>query len=237
MRIIPAIDILGGKCVRLTKGDYSTGKVYNENPVEVAKEISDNGLLYLHLVDLDGAREKRIINHKILEKICIATPLTVDVGGGIRTDEDIRIVFESGAAQVTAGSVALKSPELFAKWLSLYGSEKIILGADFRNRKIATEGWIEESENDIFTFISDHYNKGVRYTICTDVEKDGMLKGPSSDVYKEILEKVEIKLIASGGITTLDDIVAVNEAGCEGAIIGKAIYEGKLKLKELVNIC
>lgn len=237
MRIIPAIDILGGKCVRLTKGDYSTGKVYNEDPVEVAREISDNGLQYLHLVDLDGAREKRIINHKILEKICIATPLIVDVGGGIRSDDDIRIVFESGAAQVTAGSVALKSPELFAIWLSFYGSEKIILGADFRNRKIATEGWIEESENDIITFISDHYNKGVRYTICTDVEKDGMLKGPSSDVYKEILEKVEIKLIASGGITTLEDIQAVSDAGCEGAIIGKAIYEGKLKLKELVNIC
>ena len=237
MRIIVAIDILDGKCVRLTRGDYATKKIYNENPLEVAKEIEDNGLQYLHLVDLDGARNKRITNYKILEKIVFKTGLSIDFGGGIRSDEDIRIAFNSGAKQVTAGSIAVNDPDLVLKWLSVYGTNKIILGADCKDHKVKTGAWTENTEEDVIEFISRYYNKGVKYTICTDIERDGMMTGPSKELYREILDAVKINLIASGGISSLKDLEEIGETGCEGAILGKAVYEGKIKLHQLRDIC
>lgn len=237
MRIIVAIDIIEGKCVRLTRGDYRTKKIYNEDPVEVAKQIEDNGLKYLHLVDLDGAKNKRITNYKILEKISAKTGLNIDFGGGLRSDEDLKIAFNSGARQITGGSIAIALPSKFLEWLSVYGSEKIILGADCKDRKIATEGWAEGSEEDVINFIAGYCSKGISFTICTDVDKDGMLKGPSTELYKEILSSVKVNLIASGGITTMKDIEELIEAGCEGAIIGKAVYEGKITLNELGRLC
>ena len=237
MRIIIAIDVLGGKCVRLTKGDYSTSKIYNEDPLELARQIEDNGIKFIHLVDLDGARSKKVINHKILQKITGGTSLKVDFGGGIKSAEDLKIAFEYGASQVTCGSTAVHDPENFMKWLSEYGAERIILGADSIYHKISTNGWMQDTDQDIIKFISDYFEKGVRYTICTDIEKDGMLKGPSVSLYKEILAVAGIKLIASGGITTITDIEELEKAGCEGSIIGKAVYEGKLTLKELSRLC
>jgi len=237
MRIIVAIDILDGKCVRLTRGDYNEKKVYNEDPLEVAKEIEDNGLKFLHLVDLDGAKNKRIINYRILENISVKTGLSIDFGGGLRSDEDLRIAFSSGASKVTGGSIAVTSPTLFLDWLARYGTDRIILGADSRNRKVVTEGWSEESGEDIIEFISNYVSKGVKYSICTDVEKDGMLKGPSSELYQEILSSVKVHLIASGGISTLNDLDVLKTAGCEGTILGKAVYEGKIKLKDLKELC
>ena len=233
MRIIPAIDLIGGKCVRLTKGDYSTKKIYNENPLEVAKEFEAHGIRYLHLVDLDGAKSQHIVNHRILQAITTQTALQVDFGGGIKSDEDVRIAFENGAKQITGGSIALRQPALFLRWLKEYGAEKIILGADSHHRRIATHGWQQQSETDVVDFIADYAGKGVRYTICTDISKDGMLEGPSVDLYREILEQTDLHLIASGGITSVDDLHALQQLGCEGAIIGKAIYEGKIRLKEL----
>lgn len=237
MRIIVAIDILDGKCVRLTRGDYRTKKIYNENPLEVAKEIEDNGLNYIHLVDLDGAKNKKIINYKVLEQISSKTSLTIDFGGGIRSDEDLKIAFSSGAKQVTAGSIAVSDPPLFMKWLNKFGNEQIILGADCIDRKIAINGWNEDSEENIISFITDYCSKGAKYVICTDIEKDGMLSGPATELYKEIMGSVKVDLIASGGITSFKDIEDLAEAGCEGAIIGKAVYEGKITLKELRRLC
>jgi len=237
MRIIAAIDILDGKCVRLTRGDYGTSKIYNEDPLEVAKEVQDNGVRYLHLVDLDGARNKRIVNYGIIEKISARTDLSIDFGGGIRSDEDIRTAFGSGAKQVTAGTIAVTDPELVLKWLSGYGNDKIIIGADCKDRKIKTGGWTENTEEDVIDFISRYYKKGAKYTICTDIDRDGMMTGPAADLYKEILMAVKINLIASGGISTIKDLEAMKDTGCEGVIIGKAIYEGKIKLKELRDIC
>ena len=237
MRIIVAIDIIGGKCVRLTRGDYSTKKIYNEDPVEVAKQIEDNGIRHLHLVDLDGAKNKKITNYKVLELIAARTELNIDFGGGLRSDEDLKIAFDSGAKQITGGSIAITSPGKFLEWLAVYGNERIILGADCKNRKIATDGWAEESEEDVLSFIEGYSSKGILYTICTDVDKDGMLKGPATELYREILGSVKVNLIASGGITTMKDIEDLVEAGCEGAIIGKAVYEGKLTLKDLGKLC
>jgi phosphoribosylformimino-5-aminoimidazole carboxamide ribotide isomerase len=237
MRIIVAMDIIGGKCVRLTRGDFSTKKIYNEDPLEAAKEIEANGLSCIHLVDLDGAQEKKIVNYKVLERISLKTGLNIDFGGGIRSEEDLRIAFSSGADQVTGGSIAVSSPALFIDWLTRYGSEKIILGADSLNRKVATNGWKEKSEKDILDFISGYFSKGVKYAICTDVDRDGMMTGPATELYREILSSVKINLIASGGISSLKDIEEVKEAGCEGVIIGKAVYEGRIKLKELSTIC
>ena len=233
MRIIPAIDIIEGKCVRLTKGDYSTQKVYNENPLEVAKEFEENGIRYLHLVDLDGAKSNSIVNHKVLNEIASKTSLVIDFGGGIKSDKDIEIAFENGASQVTGGSIAVHNPDLFLKWLSTYGNKKIILGADSNNRMIATNGWQETSGENVIDFINDYEKKGIKYVICTDISKDGMLQGPSTDLYKEILSKSDINLIASGGVTSIDDIKQMQQIGCEGAIVGKAIYEGKISLDEL----
>jgi phosphoribosylformimino-5-aminoimidazole carboxamide ribotide isomerase len=237
MRIIPAIDIIEGKCVRLTKGDYGTKKVYNENPLEMAKQFEAAGIEYLHLVDLDGAKSKHIVNHKVLNEITSKTKLKVDFGGGIKTDADIRIAFENGASQITGGSVAVTHPELFFSWLETYGAEKIILGADFQNRKIATSGWYEKSELDVVDFIKTFESKGVQYVVCTDISKDGMLGGTSNEIYKEILAATKIKLIASGGVSSLQDLETLKEIGCDGAIIGKAIYEGKISLKELNALC
>ncbi|WP_343698124.1 1-(5-phosphoribosyl)-5-[(5-phosphoribosylamino)methylideneamino]imidazole-4-carboxamide isomerase [Flavobacterium sp.] len=236
MRIIPAIDIIEGKCVRLSKGDYDTKIIYNENPLEVAKSFEAHGIEYLHLVDLDGAKSSKIVNYKILEQIATQTSLKIDFGGGLKSDDDLRIAFESGANQITGGSIAVKNRTIFEKWISEYGSEKIILGADAKDEKIAVSGWLEESNEDLVPFIQDYQSKGMQYVICTDIAKDGMLQGPSFDLYSKILAKAKgVKLIASGGISTFDELPKLAELGCEGTIIGKAIYEGRITLKQLEN--
>jgi phosphoribosylformimino-5-aminoimidazole carboxamide ribotide isomerase len=237
MRIILAIDIIGGKCVRLTRGDYSTKKIYDMDPVEFAKEAEYNGIKYIHLVDLDGAATGKPVNHWLLEKISEKTTIKVDFGGGIRATEDLKMAFEYGANQVTCGSIAANKPDLFIEWLSAFGPQKIILGADCSERKISTEGWLTGSDLDVVEFIRNYYELGVNYSICTDIEKDGMLAGPSIKLYREILDSVNIKLIASGGISSINDLYELKTTGCEGAIIGKAVYEGKLSLKELSKLC
>lgn len=241
MRIIPAIDIINGKCVRLSKGDYSTKIIYNENPLEVAKMFENHGVKYLHLVDLDGAKSSHIVNHKILEQIASKTNLKIDFGGGLKSDADLKIAFESGANQITGGSIAVKNPLIFKSWLEKYGSDKIILGADALNEKIAVSGWLEDSNEDLIPFIQNYQKEGVKYVICTDISKDGMLQGPSFELYQKILNKTnvtssgveKIKLIASGGISTFDELPKLAEMGCEGTIIGKAIYEHKISMKEI----
>lgn len=234
MRIIPAIDIINGECVRLSKGDYNRKTIYNSNVLEVAKNFEDNGIQFLHLVDLDGAKQNRIINYKILEKISSQTNLIIDFGGGLKSEEDIKIAFESGAKQVTLGSIAVKNSELFLKSLEKYGSEKIILGADARKEKIAVSGWLEESKMNIYDFIKEKTESGIEYVISTDIDKDGMLEGPSFDLYEKIIaENPDIKLIASGGITSTKDLVQLESIGCEGAIIGKALYENRITFNDL----
>ncbi|WP_109853037.1 1-(5-phosphoribosyl)-5-[(5-phosphoribosylamino)methylideneamino]imidazole-4-carboxamide isomerase [Aquimarina sp. AU58] len=234
MRIIPAIDIIDGKCVRLSKGDYNTKKIYNENPLEVAKEFEAHGIEYLHLVDLDGAKSKHIVNHRVLEQIASRTSLKIDFGGGLKTDDDLRIAFESGANQITGGSIAVKDPEIFASWLQKFGTDKIILGADAHHEKIAVSGWLEESDKELIPFIQEYQKEGITYVICTDISKDGMLQGPSFELYQRILNQTDnLKLIASGGISTFDELPKLAEIGCEGTIIGKAIYEHKISLKQL----
>lgn len=240
MRIIPAIDIIEGKCVRLTKGDYDTKKVYNENPLEVAKMFEASGIEYLHLVDLDGAKAKHIVNYKVLEQIATKTKLKIDFGGGLKADEDLHIAFNSGARQITGGSIAVKDPNTFEGWVSKYGSEKIILGADSNAGKIAISGWQEDSNEEVIPFIKGYQKKGIQYVICTDISKDGMLEGPSFDLYKEIISDCSnsssgqsIKLIASGGISHINELPKLIELGCEGVIIGKAIYENRISLYQL----
>lgn len=233
MRIIPAIDIIDGKCVRLSKGDYSTQKTYNENPLEVAKAYEDHGIEYLHLVDLDGAKSKHIVNHKVLETLATKTNLKIDFGGGLKTNKDLSIAFESGAKQITGGSIAVKQPEVFSEWISIYGAEKIILGADVKGEYIATDGWLETSDQFLFDFLAHYQAKGIQYSICTDISKDGMLQGPSFDLYQKIILETEVKLIASGGISQFDELPLLAEMGCEGIIIGKAIYENRISLKQL----
>ena len=237
MRIIIAIDIIDGKCVRLSRGDFSTKKIYNESPLEVAKQIEDHGIKYIHLVDLDGALNKRIINHRILEKISSLTSLEIDFGGGIRSEEDLNIAFGSGASQVICGSISVVNQPVVLQWLKIWGSDKIILGADSVNRRIMTEGWVKSSDTEIIKFITAYRAKGITYTICTDVEKDGMLQGPSIELYKEVLEIPGLNLIASGGISSVKDIEILARIGCEGAIIGKALYEGIMDLKEISQLC
>lgn len=237
MRIIPAIDIIEGQCVRLSKGDYNTKKVYNNSPVEVAKMFEYNGIKYLHLVDLDGAKSKHIVNYKILEEIATKTNLIIDFGGGIKSDDDIRIAFESGADQITGGSIAVKDPNLFVNWIEQYGEDKIILGADVRDELISISGWTDQSDIHILDFIEQYLVHGIKYIICTDISKDGMLEGPSIDLYNKILSKCNINLIASGGVSRLEDLYELKALGCEGVIIGKAIYEGKIQLKEIQDLC
>jgi phosphoribosylformimino-5-aminoimidazole carboxamide ribotide isomerase len=237
MRIIPAIDIIDGKCVRLTKGDYATQKTYNENPLEIAKQFEDSGIQYLHLVDLDGARSSKIINHKTLYAIASKTNLKIDFGGGLKSSNDLEIAFENGANQITAGSIAVKNEALVLEWILRYGAEKIILGADCLDKKIATNCWLENSELELIDFIKQYQQHTLQTVICTDISKDGMLEGPSFYLYQEILKEVSINLIASGGVSSLDDLFALKLIGCEGAIIGKALYEGKINLKDLRELC
>jgi len=240
MRIIPAIDIIEGKCVRLTKGDYNTKKIYNENPLEVAKAFEASGIEYLHLVDLDGAKAKHIVNYKVLELLASKTKLKIDFGGGLKSNEDLNIAFNSGAKQITGGSIAVNDRKTFEGWLEKYGPQKIILGADSNDGKIAINGWQDNSKEEVISFIKGYQRKGMKYVICTDISKDGMLEGPSIDLYKTIIDKCSndsfrqsIKLIASGGVSGICDVEELKEIGCEGVIIGKAIYENRISLKEL----
>lgn len=234
IEIIPAIDMIDGKCVRLTQGDYGKKVIYNENPLEVALEFEDAGLKRLHLVDLDGAKAKKVINWKVLEKISLKTSLHIDFGGGVQSEEDIRIVFESGAKQVTGGSVAVKQPDLFKYWLEVYGGEKIILGADAKNEKVAVSGWEEGTELWVYDFVEEYVDKGVKYAISTDVAKDGLLQGPSFDLYKNLQDKCpDLKIIASGGVSGIGDVEKLAEMKIYGVIIGKAIYENRISLTDL----
>jgi phosphoribosylformimino-5-aminoimidazole carboxamide ribotide isomerase len=235
MRICPAIDLIEGKCVRLSKGDYATKKIYNESPLEVAKAFEAHGIEYLHLVDLDGAKSKHIVNYKVLETLASQTSLKIDFGGGLKSDQDIKIAFESGAAQITGGSIAVKAPEIFNNWLKRYGAEKIILGADVKGLQIATDGWLETSDQSLFEFVEYYKSEGIEYVICTDISKDGMLEGPAFSLYQKLLAKVQIKLIASGGISKFEELPELAALGCEGVIIGKAIYENRISLKQLEN--
>lgn len=236
MIIIPAIDLIDGRCVRLTKGDYSTKKIYDSNPVEVAQRFEDVGITHLHVVDLDGAKQGRLVNSHVLQSICTDTNLNVDFGGGIRTLETAKEVFDHGAAQITGGSIAVKNQAAFLDWITEFGSERIILGADAKDRKIAVSGWEEGSEQDIIEFIDHYHHQGVRYVVCTDISRDGTLEGPSIDLYQEIIDTFpKIDLIASGGIANMDDVYKLRDIGCYGAITGKAIYEEKISMEELVE--
>lgn len=234
MEIIPAIDIIDGKCVRLTHGDYSQKKIYNEHPLEVAKEFEDAGIKRLHLVDLDGAKAGAVKNWKVLEAIAGKTSLVIDFGGGIKMEKDVRIVFDSGAALATIGSIAVKEEETFSSWLKKLGAEKFLLGADVKNEKITVSGWVEQTEILVYDFIEKYWEKGLRQVFCTDVSKDGALQGPSIELYKSIVQKFpELHFIASGGVSSLDDVYELKDAGCKGVIIGKAIYEGRIHLTDL----
>ena len=234
MRLIPAIDIIDGKCVRLSKGDYGTKKIYNEDPLEVAKSFEAHGIQYLHLVDLDGARSNHIVNHKVLETLASKTGLRIDFGGGLKTDRDLHIAFDSGADQITGGSIAVKEPETFLGWLETYGPERIILGTDARDEKVAVSGWEEDSDKELLPFIEQFQGKGIKYVICTDIGRDGMLQGPSFGLYQKILDRVkDLDLIASGGISTFEELPRLAEMGCGGCIIGKAIYENRISLRQL----
>ena len=237
MTIIPAIDIIDGKCVRLSEGDYNRMTTYSDDPIEVAKKFEANGITHLHLVDLDGARTKQIVNHKVLEKISSQTSLIIDFGGGVKSDEDIAKAFDSGAQKVTGGSVAVKDPERFISWIERYGPERIILGADCKNRIIAVNGWKEQSTVDVLEFIKGYEANGIQEVVCTDISKDGMLKGPSTTLYKELLANTSVDLIASGGVSSMEDLVQLKEIGCAGAIVGKAIYEQRITLQELQTLC
>lgn len=237
IELIPAIDIIDGKCVRLSQGDYNSKKVYNESPVEVAKEMEAHGIRRLHVVDLDGAASHHVVNYDVLNKITSQTSLIVDFGGGVKNDEDLKIAFENGAQMVTGGSVAVKNPELFCHWLEVYGSERIILGADVKGRKIAVNGWKDESGCELFPFLKEYVEKGVRKVICTDIRCDGMLQGPSVGLYKEMLECYPgLYLIASGGVGGMEDICALEAAGVPAVIFGKALYEGRITLKDIERL-
>jgi len=234
IEIIPAIDLIEGKCVRLSQGDYSRKTVYNENPLEVARMFESAGIRRLHLVDLDGARAKHIVNHKVLETIATKTSLVIDFGGGLKSDNDLKIAFNSGAAMVTGGSIAVKEKETFLAWIEKYGTEKIILGADAKDGKIAVSGWIETTELPVIDFIADYNQKGITKVISTDIGRDGMLTGPSFQLYTDILKRLpEVEIIASGGISGMNDILKLNELGVPGVIVGKAIYENRITLKEI----
>lgn len=236
MEIRPAIDIIEGKCVRLTQGDYDRKTVYNEDPLEVALEFEGEGLTHLHLVDLDGAKASHIVNYNILERIATKTNLSIDFGGGIKTMEDARIAFESGAMQITGGSLAVKNPAMFSQLLEKYGADAVILGADAKDGKIAVGGWLETTDADVYEFVQSYADKGVKYVISTDIAKDGAMQGPSFELYQTMLEKTPTAfVIASGGVTSMDDLEQLSAIGCGGAIVGKAIYEGAIDLKTLAR--
>lgn len=235
--IIPAIDIIDGKCVRLTHGDYAQKKIYNEDPLEVALQFQDARIQRLHLVDLDGAKAGKVQNWKVLERIASRTSLSIDFGGGLKTEDDVRIVFESGALLATVGSMAVKDEETFTAWLKKFGAERFFLGADVKDEKITISGWLEQTQIWVYDFVRNYLDKGVQHFFCTDVSKDGALEGPALDLYKTILSEVkELKLVASGGVSNLDDVYKLKEAGCSGVIIGKAIYEGRISINDLARI-
>ncbi len=234
MELIPAIDIIDGQCVRLTKGDYAQKTVYRNHPWDVAKEFETYGFKRLHVVDLDGAKAKHIVNSDVLQKITTETSLTVDFGGGIKTDEDIEKAFASGAQMVTVGSIAVTNPELFLSWIKKYGADRMILGADVRNGKISINGWKEDSSEDLLPFLRKYVDAGVTNVLCTEISKDGTLQGPAIDLYKRIMQEYpNLHLIASGGVSSIDDIKALEAAGIPAVVFGKAIYEGRINLKEL----
>jgi len=237
IEIIPAIDLIDGKCVRLSQGDYEQKIVYNENPVEVARMFADAGIRRLHLVDLDGAKAHHIVNHRVLERITSSTGLIVDFGGGLKSDDDLRIAFECGASMITGGSIAVKNPDIFTSWINRFGGDKIILGADVKDEKIAVGGWIETTEINLIPFIQNYTKLGINKVICTDISKDGMLQGTAIELYKKILAaQPDLYLIASGGVSELRDVELLHEASVPAVIIGKAIYEGRIKLKELTRL-
>jgi phosphoribosylformimino-5-aminoimidazole carboxamide ribotide isomerase len=234
IEIIPAIDLIDGKCVRLSQGDYNQKTTYNENPLEVAKMFEDAGIRRLHLVDLDGAKAHHIVNQKVLEKIATSTNLIIDFGGGLKSDDDLRIAFESGAKMITGGSIAVRNPETFISWIEKFGGDKIILGADVKNEKVAVGGWLETTDIELLPFVSDYLAKGINKVICTDISKDGMLQGAAIELYKKMLKaQPEMYLIASGGVSSVSDIEQLNEALIPAVITGKAIYEGRIKLNDL----
>jgi phosphoribosylformimino-5-aminoimidazole carboxamide ribotide isomerase len=234
IQLIPAIDIINGQCVRLTKGDYAQKTVYSDSPSEVAKGFEQLGFQRLHVVDLDGAKSKHIVNDQVLRSITETTTLTVDFGGGIKTDEDIRKAFDAGAAMVTVGSIAVQQPELCFKWLNEYGPERIILGADVRHGKISINGWKEDSDEDLLPFLRKYVEAGIRNVLCTEISKDGTLAGPDIGLYQRIMQEYpQLHLIASGGVSSIDDIRALDRAGIPAVVFGKAIYEGRIDLKEL----
>lgn len=236
IELVPAIDIIDGKCVRLSQGDYASKKVYNEDPVEVAKEFEANGIRRLHIVDLDGAASHHIVNYRTLERIASRTSLIIDFGGGIKSDEDLILAFDNGAEMITAGSLAVKEPEIFLRWLNTYGCEKIILGADVKDNMIAVNGWKDGTNKELFPFLQEYIARGVKKVICTDISKDGMLEGPSTGLYKEILNQhSNLYLIASGGVGSINDIIALNDAGIPAVIFGKALYEGRISMKQLYD--
>lgn len=237
IELIPAIDIIGGKCVRLSQGDYESKKVYKENPLEIAKMLEAGGLKRLHLVDLDGAASQHVVNYRVLEQIATQTSLIIDFGGGVKSDEDLKIAFESGAQMVTGGSIAVKNPDVFSRWVEKYGPDKIILGADVKDRRIALSGWKEESTVELFPFLDGYRRQGITQVICTDIRCDGMLQGPSIALYQEILaHDSELYLIASGGVSGMDDIYRLQENGVPAVIFGKALYEGRITLKDLERL-
>ena len=236
IELIPAIDIIDGKCVRLTKGDYSQKKVYSDSPVDMARRFEDLGVKRLHVVDLDGAKSKHIVNHKTLEQIATATSLTIDFGGGIKTDDDISTAFACGAAMVTVGSVAISNPELFGKWIERYGAGRIILGADVRDGMVSINGWKEDSSTDLFTLLDRYVAIGVKNVLCTDISKDGTLQGPATQLYRDIMKRYpQLHLIASGGVASDFDIKELDEAGIPAVVFGKAYYEGKIDIADLIN--
>ncbi|MER3470395.1 MAG: 1-(5-phosphoribosyl)-5-[(5-phosphoribosylamino)methylideneamino]imidazole-4-carboxamide isomerase [Chitinophagaceae bacterium] len=236
MEIIPAIDIIDSKCVRLTHGDYSQKTVYKEQPLEVAKQFENAGIKRLHLVDLDGAKAGTVKNWKVLEMIASKTSLIIDFGGGLKKEEDVQIVFNSGAALATVGSIAVKDEARFTEWLAMFGVNKFLLGADVKKEKITVGGWLEETDIWVYDFIENYVQKGLTQIFCTDVSKDGALEGPSTELYRNIVQKFsKLHFIASGGVSSMDDIYGLQEIGCKGVIIGKAIYEGRIKLSELTK--
>lgn len=234
IELVPAIDMIEGKCVRLTQGDYDTQKIYNESPLEVAKQFQDAGVTRLHMVDLDGAKAGHIVNYRMLEKVASHTDLSIDFGGGLKSDDDLHIAFDCGAQMVTGGSIAVKNPDLFLSWIIRYGSERIILGADAKEKKIAISGWKEGTAIDLIPFIKDYQSKGISKVICTDIARDGMLQGPAVKLYQEMQQEMPgLYVIASGGVSSMGDIERLEEANIPAVIFGKAIYEGRISLKEI----
>ena len=236
MQIIPAIDIIEGKCVRLTEGDYAQKKIYNEDPLEVAKAFEGIGLMRLHLVDLDGAKAGQVVNWKVLEKIANNTELKIDFGGGIKTEDILKTVLDTGATYATIGSLAVKNELLFQEWIARFGAKVFMLGADVFEEKIAIGGWLEKTDISVFDFMKSYIDKGVKQIFCTDIKKDGKLQGPSIELYQKIIEQFPaLHLIASGGVSSLDDLIELEEIGCAAAIVGKAIYENKITISELAS--